>query len=456
MSKLILLDFGNGDFHQGFQSITFQIFDEDGVLTTQLRGSLPAAPEIPQLYTQWLSGYNSIIGTGFRLTKINVIPHNVSESAPEDVINTLAARFNQWLGTANFIYIRNKMFKIETSEEVLLIVETEDEQLQRLPWHLWEFFEKYPKAEIAFSTPQFNLPPRNLFNFRTQGRLLAILGDSKGIDLEKDRIILEKLPDIEIVMLTEPTSEEFSKELWDYRGWDILFFAGHSVTETSNKQGKIFINPEESRTISQLKDSLKKSVSLGLKLAIFNSCDGLGIAKELAQLHIPYVIAMREPVPDIVAQVFLKYFFSSFSEGKPLHLAMREAREKLQSIEAVFPYANCFPVLFQNPSLLPFTWQDLPGVGVESKMLNWVVMLKDTQEDLPETMGRRALYQAGKERTTQFQRELENWLRKKGAMSEVKAIAHPTTFPVVMLKCTQKVAHLIESYPGVDFVLPDG
>lgn len=252
-----------------------------------MRGSLPAAPEIPQLYTQWRSGYNSIIGTGFRLTKINVIPHNVSESAPEDVINTLAARFNQWLGTANFISIRNKMFKIETSEEVLLIVETEDEQLQRLPWHLWEFFEKYPKAEIAFSTPQFNLPPRNLFNFRTQGRLLAILGDSKGIDLEKDRIILEKLPDIEIVMLTEPTSEEFSKELWDYRGWDILFFAGHSVTETSNKQGKIFINPEESRTISQLKDSLKKSVSLGLKLAIFNSCDGLGIAKELAQLHIP-------------------------------------------------------------------------------------------------------------------------------------------------------------------------
>ncbi|WP_186440474.1 CHAT domain-containing protein [Planktothrix tepida] len=368
----------------------------------------------------------------------------------------MAARFNQWLRAETFLSIRNKLFKINPSEEALFIIETEEEKLQRLPWHLWEFFERYPKVEIAFSAPQFDRPSTNLFSSRTQGRLLAILGDSKGIDLEEDRIALEKLPDIEIVMLVEPTSEEFSKQLWDYRGWDILFFAGHSVTETSNQQGKIFINPEESRTISQLKHSLQKAVSSGLKLAIFNSCDGLKIAKELAELHIPYVIAMREPVPDIVAQVFLKYFLSAFSQGHPLHLAVREARKKLQSIEADFPGASGLPVLFQNPSLSPFTWQDLPGIGVESKMFNWVVMLTDTQEDLPETMGRRALYQAGKERTTEFQRGLENWLRKKGAMSEVKAIAPPTTFPVIMLKCTHKVARLIESYPGVDFVLPDG
>jgi len=30
-----------------------------------------------------------------------------------------------------------------------------------------------------------------------------------------------------------------------------------------------------------------------LKLAIFNSCDGLGLARELADLHLPTMIVMQ-------------------------------------------------------------------------------------------------------------------------------------------------------------------
>jgi len=45
------------------------------------------------------------------------------------------------------------------------------------------------------------------------------------------------------------------------------------------------------------------------------------------------MIVMREPVPDLVAKEFLKYFLSSFSSGNSLFLAVREAREQLHGIE---------------------------------------------------------------------------------------------------------------------------
>lgn len=45
-------------------------------------------------------------------------------------------------------------------------------------------------------------------------------------------------------------------------------------------------------------------------IAIFNSCDGLGLAQELADLHIPQMIVIKEPVPDKLAQEFLKYFLN--------------------------------------------------------------------------------------------------------------------------------------------------
>ena len=85
----------------------------------------------------------------------------------------------------------------------------------------------------------------------------------------------------------------------DEKGWDILFFSGHSQTESA--PGRIFINRSDSLTMQDLREGLKTAVRRGLQLAFFNSCDGLGIAAELESLHIPQIIVMREPVPDKVA-----------------------------------------------------------------------------------------------------------------------------------------------------------
>ncbi|PLZ37291.1 ABC transporter substrate-binding protein, partial [Fischerella thermalis WC542] len=134
--------------------------------------------------------------------------------------------------------------------------------------------------------------------------------------------------------------------------WDILFFAGHSISKEGDCWGEIQINADESYlSLRNLRYSLRHAVRQGLKLAIFNSCDGLGLARNLADLRIPYTIVMREPVPDIIAQEFLKYFLTAFTSGESLYASVNQARERLyEEWERDYPCASWLPVIFQNPA----------------------------------------------------------------------------------------------------------
>ena len=186
---------------------------------------------------------------------------------------------------------------------------------------------------------------------------MAILGHSEGIDIEADRQLLENLPNAETVFLVEPQHQQINDQLWE-QPWDIIFFAGHS--ETQGETGRIYLNKTDSLTIDELWFALRKAVDRGLKLAIFNSCDGLGLARQLDDLQIPQIMVMREVVPDQVAQEFLKYFLTAYASGKkPLYLAAREARERLQGLESNFPCATWLPVIWQNPAQEPPAWEDL-------------------------------------------------------------------------------------------------
>ncbi|NJK27504.1 MAG: CHASE2 domain-containing protein [Coleofasciculaceae cyanobacterium SM2_3_26] len=185
------------------------------------------------------------------------------------------------------------------------------------------------------------------------------MGNSVGIQVDRDRAILEGLPGSEVKVLAEPHREELQQFLWDERGWDILFFAGHSSSHVGGASGQIELNQTDSLTVLQLKHALRAAIARGLQLAVFNSCDGLGLARSLADLHVPQLVVMREPVPDRVAQEFLKQFLTVFARGKSFYLAVREAREKLQSLEGDYPCASWLPVICQNPATIPPTWWEL-------------------------------------------------------------------------------------------------
>lgn len=359
MGKLVILKLGTGNFEQGFPVI-MQIGDENTRPCVEITGELPPNIEIPRRYHRWQTIYHNLKFStrpiGLPKQAKSVVSIGECQKAAEE----LKTELNSWLQSELFRPIREKWLeKLIPEDKVRVLLQTKDLRLQKLPWHLWDLLERYPNAEIALSALSYEQVVHFSPNIPAV-KILAILGNSEGIDTHSDRVQLQKLPNADITFLVEPERQDLNEQLWE-QPWQILFFAGHSSSLETGETGLISINQTDNLTVSQLKYALKKAVERGLQLAIFNSCDGLGLAREFADLQIPQMIVMREPVPDKVAQEFLKHFLAAFARGESLYMAVREARERLQGLENHFPCATWLPVIYQNPAQIPLNWQELIG-----------------------------------------------------------------------------------------------
>ena len=360
MGKLVVLRLDGDSQQQGFR-VTLTIGAEREPPSIEVNGYLPPAPELVTRLDRWQKTYRTL-GALTRIKPQEIIYWDSVNQFEECLqsANQLRKRLSVWLESGSFTSLDKRLREeLSRNEPIRLLIRSENPQIPKLPWYLWDFFERYPKAEVAFSAPAFErVETASRKTLKQKVRILAILGHSKGINIQADRRLLKALPDAEVVFLVEPQPQQLNDQLWE-RPWDILFFAGHS--ETFENRGRIYINPQDSLTIEELKYGLKKAIAEGLQLAIFNSCDGLGLAQELEQLHLPQIIVMREPVPDFIAQEFLKYFLNAFASGDSLYLAQRQARERLQGWEHDFPCASWLPVIYQNPAAVPPTWSQLAG-----------------------------------------------------------------------------------------------
>ncbi|MGH8002845.1 MAG: CHASE2 domain-containing protein, partial [Brasilonema sp.] len=371
MNRLVVLSLGQGNLYEGFPVVTAYIGEADNLYRMKFSASLPPAPKIPELYHKWKSLYSAFyyrpflrVGVEenddnddtFEIEEAGIT--NISEVEIKDLCEQLYNCLNLWLNSGEFRKVEQQLrTHFKPSEEIRFIVETNDNLLQRLPWHLWSFFDDYPLAEVALSASEYQQPHRIPQIKKSRIRILAIFGNSQEIDISQDRFFLEKLSTgAKIKFLVEPKLDELNHQLWQH-GWDILFFAGHSCY--SQEKGCLQLNQNNIVTLDQLKYGLKQAISRGLRLAIFNSCDGLGLAQQLQELHIPQVIVMRESVPNIVAQEFLKHFLAEFSQGQSLYTAVRSARERLQGLEGEYPCATWLPVICQNPAEPPMVWDRL-------------------------------------------------------------------------------------------------
>ena len=347
----------DGDLEQGFQ-VTLEIGPEGERAHVEETGFLPPAPELVACLDRWQRQYRSLGAPKRIKPKAIIYDGSVTQlESCRQAANQLRDRLTDWLKSESFATVdRCLREELDKHESIRVLIRSQDWQIYRLPWHLWDFLERYPKAEVAFSAPgsqRVDVPSAS-----KKVRILAILGNGEGIDTEADRRLLEALPNAEVVFLVEPPRQQLNDRLWE-QAWDILFFAGHS--ETQGQQGRIYLNSQDSLTIEELKYGLKRAIAAGLKFAIFNSCDGLGLAYELKQLHLPQIIVMREPVPDRVAQEFLKHFLQAFADGQSFYQAQRQARERLQGWEYSFPCASWLPAIYQNSAAVPPSWQELGG-----------------------------------------------------------------------------------------------
>lgn len=363
MGKLILFKIESGNFAKGF-AVTVQICEDnpDGITHpfTTFKGKLPPCQPISQHYQKWQESYRSLhqkMRLGSSGQQVTHITHSCQQSASQ-----LKLTLSHWYESSDTRLKESLLTELHPQDTIRLLVQTDIQQLRFLPWHLFfdSFLNRYPKAELAIAPVEYiniNLPTSN----HPQIRILAVFGNSEGIDLKPDLEAFSNLHTAEITTLITPTPEQLFNHLYEQE-WDILFFAGHSGTNKQTWQGKLYLNEVDIITIEELNKALKKAIAKGLRLAIFNSCEGLGLAQDLADLHLAQIIVMGEMIPDAVAHVFIRQFLHSFANNEPLYLAVRQAREKLQPLEKQYPCATWLPIICQNPASLPLTWQNLQGL----------------------------------------------------------------------------------------------
>jgi len=368
MAKLVVLKL-EGSVDRGCR-VTMEIAPEGDRPRESVSGDLPPMTQLRDRYNDWRSTYHQL-GLSHRGIRALQVRYNEGSRTEEieqglrqcrELADRLHEHLNNWLKSPSFLKIRETWLEnIDRDEEVRVLIATLDPQLRQIPWHQWEFLDNYRRTEVGLCAPEYRSPSSQKLRLQPKPvRILAIFGYNDGLDLDSDRAFLKKLPGAQLTCLKQPQRHELNDKLWS-RPWDILFFAGHSITEGDT--GRIYINETDSLTVEELQRALKKAVDRGLQLAIFNSCDGLGLASALEQLHLPQVIVMREPVPDEVAREFLRHFLRGFARGNSLYQAVREARDRLHGKEDNFPCASWLPAICQNPAARPPTWSQLRGIG---------------------------------------------------------------------------------------------
>ena len=385
MKKLAIIDL-KGNFAQGF-SATVKIWSSDRPTVNRISGTegfLPGNSELLSLYGTWVNTYENHIKIAHQLTQIQDRENSATfalkpkaqrshanleldqKLAYENCIATvteLLSNFNNWLKYSEFSPIVEEL-KIHQPQRIL--IETNDFDLRKMPWQKWDLLESqnFTLTEIGLTSPNFK--STDVESRKTSQKsasqegvkILVVLGKDGNIES-----IFEDFQKFKCNVTVARNLSDLDVPLWE-KSWDILIFNGHSKTQGDGKEGIFQLSDGNWLTISEMKGHFRQAINQNLKVAIFNSCDGLGLAYQLAEgddLHLPQIIVMRENLPVVVAPKFLQYFLENYTQGLSLYSSLRNSRQRLQILEKYFPCVSLLPVLCQNPAEIPPRWLELGG-----------------------------------------------------------------------------------------------
>ena len=358
--------------------LAIRFTDSNKLVVQTVSGRLsPLPPQLLAAYLAWKDSYLKW-GKTYRywqnssrslVVPSNPIETNISIQNCDTLEEKLIQEFNDWLTTSpGLAQIRENLLANVAPDRyyhrpdlLFFVVQTRtndpllDLELQRLPWNEWKFVRDYYRTSIALSTNNAPITEPQTVKLKA----LVICGKyedlNNHIDLQPDLDALKQhlgnTVELEI-WISDPKvrSKLELLEKLDKSTYQLLFFCGHS---SSNNQ--IQLNDREYISIddNRFEQVLNNLRSRGLILAFFNSCDGLGIARALMSVGIPYVVVMKELVHDRVAHEFIKRFLEKAIQPEiPIHVAVNEARQELEWLKEL-PHGEFLPVLFQNPEQPP-------------------------------------------------------------------------------------------------------
>ncbi len=289
----------------------------------------------------------------------------------------LMYEFHRWLRSVELYDIRSQIARA-SQEFVQVFITCSPIELERYPWEAWEI-----GTEFANNNPiQIIRAPLNIATasettdskykrYRKRPRILAILGDDTGLNFEADKQAIKpilKIADVEFVgwqpeQTPSQVIAQISDAITDARGWDVLFFAGHS-NESEMTGGELGIAPGVSISMSEIVTQLSIAKKRGLNVAVFNSCSGLNIAQSLIELGFGQVVVMREPIHNRVAQEFLVRFLQGLARHEDIYESVVAARQFLRMEKShTYPSSYLVPSLFCHPGaelyrISPVRWKD--------------------------------------------------------------------------------------------------
>jgi branched-chain amino acid transport system substrate-binding protein len=384
MTVSILMTIVAGSWDEGFLT---QLFVISGGRAQPIHHPfrLPAAPQIEGAYHRWQQDYQAI-GDHHRKKRISAASSQITNFSASDCYDSyteLKTLLEVWFNQSEFLALQIGMLThLPTGIPTRLVLSTDHPSLWKLPWHLWPLYNNRPDVEIVLDAKVNSLPSQ----WANKVRILVIEGNTDNIDVAPDFACIDRIPNATIEILKTPSRDQLNSKLRS-APWDIIIYAGHSCSE-NNRDGVIVHSndPAQVIRISDLESSVRSAVAQGLKLMIFNSCDGLGLTQPLLQFGVPNVIVMRESVPDPVAHQFLANFFESFAHQRlPLSLAMREARVRLRGddVERQFPGSQDLPILYQGAYSDDLRWPEPEAIPAERIAPQSIISKTDRQPPRP-------------------------------------------------------------------------
>lgn len=393
-TKKVTISFGSGSIATGFDSMSIEFENQLGTQWKQ-KSQLPANPDLQRVSRQWQIFFSAALSS-LSLNNINIqapvfeteAVTNFSSQDIRTLTQSITDILNNWLAGGSFGRTIDRLRMDLRSDDLLLVTIVADRmEIWQLPWHFWHLFADYHLAIEMFYKPTFSKVENNrsIPASATAGvNILGIVGRDPQLDLNLD--FLRDLPKARVRVLEPRSTLAVADAIGSISSPDILIFNGHgdtieysptSATDSLDmawQEGIIYLNDNNPIEISVLTQEIRKAVDRGLQIAIFNCCNGLGLATQLSQIDLPYIVVMREKIPNLLAQQFLRDLLTNYSQGNNFPHAFKYARDRLKLADDSFArFANWLPILLHNPLSQDSTWEDLSIFPLPSFIPAWVV-----------------------------------------------------------------------------------
>lgn len=243
----------------------------------------------------------------------------------------LCQALQHWLGQPEWLPLQ-RLLTLQPGVPLRVRCRPSTTPLARLPW------ESLPLDRPIWRLPGSPFPashqsPRPA----RRPRLLLLIGDSRGLDLDGDIRMLQRLAQsggLELVCLRGQQSclPVLARQLQAPRGWDALVYLGHSDAD-AQAGGRLLLGDGRWLSGLELRRAFEQRPDPGglPSVVLLNSCLGLDLADSCLAAGIPWAVCFREMVPTHAASLAFGTLLQQLQNGTAVTDAVAMVRQQLQA-----------------------------------------------------------------------------------------------------------------------------